>query len=121
MTTTRQHAVAAGRYRIVLSSFVALAIVAGGALYFGWRTPPQMGSSQDVFTAVDALFTAIGNQDAKRLGECESRLRAANEAGKLPSPAWDYIRRVIAQARSGGWRPAAETLYKFMLAQQRKL
>ena len=121
MTITEQDLRAAHRNRIALFTFGALTIAAGSVLYFGLRTPPQMGTSRDVFTTVDALFTAIGNQDEKQLGDCERRLLAAKDAGKLPSPAWNYLSNVIAQAKSGRWRPAAESLYKFMLGQQRKV
>ncbi|HEY1380329.1 MAG TPA: hypothetical protein VGF55_26235 [Gemmataceae bacterium] len=94
--------------------------VAGVVLaVLGLRSPPQMGADPDVFRTVDALFTAVTGRDERRLGECEHRLRGLRDAGALPPAAADYLDGVIRQARAGDWRPAAERLYKFMIAQRR--
>jgi hypothetical protein len=79
-----------------------------------------MGADEDVFKNVDALYTAVRNQDEKRLGECEQRLQADRDAGKLPPAAAGYLDSVIRQARAGRWEPAAQSLYDFMRAQRRE-
>ena len=99
-----------------------------GALAFGFvvvlvvnlRTPPQMGPDEAVFHTVDALYTAVRNQDEKQLAACEARLKGYREAGQLPKASADYLDGVIAKARGGGWDAAARRLYEFMLVQRRE-
>jgi hypothetical protein len=79
-----------------------------------------MGTSEQVFNTVDALYTAVRNEDEKRLGECEQRLRGYREAGKLPPDAADTLDGIIATAQKGRWRSAAESLYEFMKGQRRE-
>jgi len=85
-----------------------------------WTRPPQMGADEEVFRDVDALFTAVTARDEKLLGECEQRLRAHRDSGKLPRGASDYLDGVIKKARAGRWEAAAEKLYDFMRAQRRE-
>jgi hypothetical protein len=85
-----------------------------------WTRPPQMGPDEDVFTTVDALYTAVRARDERLLADCEKRLCAYRQAGKLPAQAADHLDGVIAKARDGRWQPAAERLYDFMMAQRRE-
>ena len=95
-------------------------LVAGLAgLAWGFQSPPQLGHDEEVFQTVDALFTALTSRDLRRLEDCEQRLQFQRETGRLPVPAARSLERVIAQARRGEWRPAAERLYRFMHAQRR--
>lgn len=103
---------------IVLGSLGAISAVVGAVLAF--TRPPQMGPAEDVFKTVDALYTAVRNQDARRLGECEKRLHGYRDAGKLPIGAASHLDGVIARARDGKWESAAEKLYTFMMAQKRE-
>lgn len=117
MATTERPA---GRNR---AAWVALGVLAVGAIVLAvahFRRPPQMGADEEVFRTVDALFTAVTARDEKRLGECERRLRACRDAGKMPPEPADYLDGVIARARGGRWESAAERLYDFMLAQRRE-
>lgn len=98
---------------------VAVAVIAVG-LFFYFSRPPQMGTSEDVFNTVDALYTAVRSRDEKRLGECERRLAGYRAAGKLPTDAAERLDRIIGKARGGSWDTAAERLYEFMLAQRRE-
>lgn len=82
--------------------------------------PPQMGADEDTFQTVDALYTAVRNQDEKRLTECAGRLSGYRDAGKLPTAAADELDAIIGQARGGGWDAATRRLYDFMLAQRRE-
>jgi hypothetical protein len=68
---------------------------------------------------VDALFTAVTARDEKLLAQCEQRLHAYRDAGKLPQSAARHLDGVIATARAGSWRPAAERLYSFIQRQRR--
>src|SRR5262245_5205628 len=96
------------------------AAVAAVVLYAFLTRPPQMGASEEVFHTVDALYTAVRNHDERRLGECEQRLKGYLDEGKLPPAASRSLDGIIRQARSGSWQPAAEGLYRFMLAQRRE-
>jgi hypothetical protein len=99
-----------------LSAFGAAAVA---IVVLIWSRPPQMGPDEDVFTAVDALYTAVRARDERLLADCEKRLSAYRRAGKLPAEAADHLDGVIAKARGGAWQSAAERLYDFMMAQRR--
>jgi hypothetical protein len=108
------------RERIALMILAGCALVIGGIVLFVYlNRPPQMGTSEEVFKTVDALYTAVRNQDEKRLGECAQRLRGYRDTGKLPPAAADALDAIIRKAQSGSWQSAAERLYTFMLAQRR--
>ncbi len=101
---------------IILGTLVAVCVV---AILFIRSRPPQMGADGEVFTSVDALFTAVTAHDEKLLNQCDQRLHALRDAGKLPPNAWAYLDGVIKKSRAGRWQSAAETLYDFMMAQRR--
>lgn len=98
---------------------IAGALALGACWFAWWRIPSQMGSDGEVFAAVDALFTAVTARDANLLGQCEERLQALRQNGKLPANAASYLGGIVAQARAGRWEPAAQSLYDFMLRQRR--
>jgi hypothetical protein len=78
-----------------------------------------MGTDEEAFKTVDALFTAITARDRDLLARCESRLDAARNAGRLPPEAADHLAGIIKEARAGRWESAAQRLYDFMKAQRR--
>jgi hypothetical protein len=84
------------------------------------RSPPQLPPDAEVFKTVDALFTAVTAQSDTHLTACEQRLAAYKERGLLPPAAAKRLERVIATARAGEWREAAERLYDFMQGQRRQ-
>ena len=102
-----------------LTVSMVLAGVAAAGWLFWFGRPPQIGSDEEVFNTVDALFTAVRARDERLLGECEQRLHKCGSDGKLPTEAAGYLDEVIGTARAGKWRSAAETLYHFMKAQRR--
>lgn len=109
------------RERLAVGVLVGLVALVGGlAAYHFLSRPPQMGADDEVFDTVDALYTAVGSRDEKRLGQCEQRLNSYRDAGKLPAEPAEYLAGVIATARGGGWESAAKRLYDFMLAQRRE-
>jgi hypothetical protein len=107
------------RTRILALSLAAVGTAAVAILVLALSRPPQMGPDEDVFTTVDALYTAVRARDERRLSQCEQRLIAYRQAGKLPPAAADHLDGVIATARGGAWQSAAERLYEFMIAQRR--
>jgi len=96
-----------------------LALIIGVRTWLSFRSPPQLPPSAEVFTTVDALFTAVTAHDEKRLTACEQRLEKFKTAGSLPTPAAKRLDGVIATARAGQWETAAKRLYDFMHGQRR--
>jgi hypothetical protein len=97
-----------------------LVVVSIVLLVWGLRRPPQMGTDEEVFKTVDALFTAVTARDEKLLTHCEQRLTTYKEAGSLPPKAAAHLDGIVRQARAGRWEPAAQSLYDFMIAQRRE-
>lgn len=102
-------------------------LLAGAMVLFGgyyawskWDRTPQIGTDEAVFNTVDALFTAVTTKDTKRLEQCASRLAEYRRAGRLPEASAELLDSIIAEARKGGWKPAAERLYDVMLSQRRE-
>jgi hypothetical protein len=106
--------------RVAVGAAVVLVLAGGAALAAWWGRPPQMGTDEEAFAAVDALFTAVTARDERLLADCETRLHALRDGGKLPETAAEHLDRVIARARAGKWEPAAEQLHAFMAAQKRE-
>ena len=102
----------------VLAGLLTVAVVVAVIVYRS--SQPQMGTSEEAFNTVDALYTAVRNRDEKRVTECEQRLKAHRAAGKLPPDAADTLAAIIAKARGGAWDAATERLYDFMRAQRRE-
>lgn len=107
------------RNKIGLSSLTLLVLIGAARLWCGFRSPPQLPPSEEVFKSVDALFTAVTSRDESRLSSCEQRLERYHQTAKLPDPAWKRLKGVIATARSGQWESAARRLYDFMQGQRR--
>ncbi len=104
--------------KYALAGIVGSVVLVAALKY--WNRPPQMGTSEQAFKTVDALYTAVRSRDERRLTECEGRLKSYRQAGQLPAAAANALDGIIARARSGAWQPAAERLYDFMLAQRRE-
>lgn len=85
-----------------------------------WGKPPQIGADKEAAKTVDALFTAFTSRNTTQVGQCEERLHALKDAGKLPHHAADYLDGLIKTARGGNWRGAAHKLFDFMKAQRRE-
>lgn len=101
-------------------ALAAVAVVLVIVLVLSLRTPPQMGPDEEVFNTVDALYTAVRNQDDGQLTACEAKLNGYRDAGKLPTSAAESLAGIIAQSRGGNWESAAKRLYDFMAAQKRE-
>lgn len=104
---------------------VAAVVVAGAAglcvlawLFMWWSSrPPQIGASEEVSEAIDALFTSVTARDEKLLADCQRRLVALRDAGKLPAQAATYLDNIISRAHAGRWESSAQSLYDFVRAQ----
>jgi hypothetical protein len=107
------------RRAVIAAGIVSLGVVLL-SLFVSCTRPPQIGADEEVFKTVDALFTAVTARDEKLLGQCQQRLDALKDAGKLPDDASEYLDGIIRKAHKGRWESAAEKLYAFMSAQRRE-
>jgi hypothetical protein len=103
---------------------VAIGVVAAGLLLLGiryawWGQPPQVGGDKESIKVVDALYTAVTSHSPTRLAQCEERLHALRDEGKLPRRTADYLDGLIATAQGGDWQRATHKLFDFMRAQRR--
>jgi len=103
---------------LLVGSLAVVGIIALLVVYS--QRPPQLGADDRVFRTVDALFTAVTAHDENLVRQCEQRLHACRDDGKLPPKAAAYLDRVIAKSRDGHWDLAAKSLYDFMTAQRRE-
>ena len=102
------------------SRIVPPGLVAGALLMLGGCAgPPQMGLDREVFTTVDALYTAVGIKDLKQVERCDKTFRELHGAGKLPESAFRSLESIISRARDGSWESAASDLRWFMKGQKR--
>lgn len=60
--------------------------------------------------AIDALYTAVTSRRPELVDTCEQRLKDLEASGKLPVATSRDLKRIIEQARSQQWQPAAERL-----------
>lgn len=99
---------------------LGIGVVAIAAIIvLSWRSEPQMGTHEESYRTVDALYTAVRNRDAKGRDAAEVRLIAYREAGAFPANASKRLREIIALTRQGEWELATRKLYAFMNAQRR--
>lgn len=99
----------------------ATAIMALGAAFLVWglrRAEPQLTVDEDVFTTVDALFTAVTSRDPRRLDDCQTRLKQYRVDQRVPAAAARVLESVCEQARAGQWESASQRLYDFIFAQR---
>jgi hypothetical protein len=103
---------------VTVLSLLVMALAA--RIWLGSRSQPQLPASAEVFTTVDALFTAVTAHDQHQLTACEQRLDKYKTAGTLPASAAKKLNTVISSARAGQWESAGQRLYAFMLGQRRE-
>ncbi len=80
---------------------------------------PQVLNNEEVFTSLDALWTAVTSQKLERLQSASDRLQELRDSGDLSESGWNAISPIIEQASSGQWEPAARRLKKFIRAQRK--
>jgi hypothetical protein len=120
MAITKELKASANQTRVGWNVFAAFVLIAAIAVVLiARKRPPQMGADPKVMNTVDALYTAVRNQDETRVTECERRLHGYRDAGMLPKKAAEHLDEVIAMTRAGKWDPAARRLYDFMMVQRR--
>ena len=84
----------------------------------GCGGPAQIGSDEDAVKAVDALYTAVSTRRINLLDDCAAKIEQLHSTGKLPDVAFNQLKPLIAEARSGKWETSLRKLYDFMRGQR---
>lgn len=92
---------------------VALCLSTGGC------SPPQVLQNDECLAAVDALWTAVTARRTDLLDQAEAELERLYDAGSIPADGNAELGKIIDQAKSGEWEPAARRLKKFIQGQRR--
>ena len=107
--------------RIWIAAAALAAVVATCAAWSWWdREPPQMGSSDEVFAAVDGLFTAVNARSETLLDQSDARLQKLAGSGQLTAEAASFLTALISECRAGEWADSARKLHGFMWVQRRE-
>ncbi|WZO98925.1 hypothetical protein EP7_000516 [Isosphaeraceae bacterium EP7] len=83
----------------------------------GCGRAPAIGPDKEVFTTIDALYTAVSMKDAGQLERNATSLNRFHEAGRLPDGAHEALAAIVFEAKGGEWEPARQKLRDFMLDQ----
>lgn len=102
--------VVAGRKLVVL---LGLLLVIAGC------RPAQIGPSDEVLGAVDALYTAIASRRVELLDKSASRIEELHTSGELPDAAHRQLKSYIEKSRAGKWDAAIRELHEFIRGQRR--
>lgn len=79
----------------------------------------QIGTDEEAFSEVDALYTAVTTRRTDLLSDSKARLASLRDDGRLPEAALAQLQPVIAQAEKGEWKVGAENLYIFIRHQRK--
>lgn len=107
------------RLRLFTSGYVAVGLLLAALVCGGCGRPPQMADDPECFSAVDALWTAIGSRKSDLLADSEARIKALHDKQSLGDPSYEVLAQVIDQAKTGEWSAARAKLRKFMEGQRR--
>ena len=121
MRTTRRVATPERRRNTLLLILGMLALGLVAVFIFRRGSPPQIGNDEKVFTAVEALFTAVGAHDQHLLDKCATNLDGLTKAGKLPGDVSATLTNILVKARDGNWQDADLDLRWFMKGQRRTI
>ena len=84
----------------------------------GCGGPSQIGSDEEALKAVDALYTAVSTRRIDLVEACAVRINVLHSTGKLPDAAFNQLKPLISEARSGNWETSLRKLYDFMRGQR---
>ena len=120
MKTTKQVATPERRRNTLLLILGVLALGLIALLIFPQRSPPQIGNDEKVFTAVEALFTAVGAHDQHLLENSATNLDGLHKSRKVARRCFRDTDAISSlKARSGSWQDADLDLRWFMKGQRR--
>lgn len=96
-----------------------LMALAGLLLMVAGCRPAQIGPSDEVLGAVDALYTAIASRRVELLDKSASRIEELHTSGELPDAAHRQLKAYIEKSRAGKWDVAIRELHEFIRGQRR--
>lgn len=85
----------------------------------GCGRPAQMGTSDEVMGAVDALYTAVASRRPELLEQSAAKIEALHTSGELADAPYRQIKTYIDEARAGKWESAIRQLHEFIRGQRR--
>jgi len=94
-------------------------ILGGLLLMLAGCRPAQIGPSDEVLGAVDALYTAIASRRMELLDKSATRLDELRTNGELPEAAHRQLKSYVEKARAGKWDAAIRELHEFIRGQRR--
>lgn len=86
----------------------------------GCGRPAQIGASEDVLAAVDALYTAVASKRIELLEKSALRIEELHKQGELPEPAYRQLKSFVEESRAGQWDGAVRKLHEFIRGQRRQ-
>ncbi len=89
-------------------------------LFAGCMRPPQIVTSEEGMTAVDALWTAVTARRADLLAQSKERITQMHSSGVLDGDAFEMLSGIIKAAEAGHWEKAAKNLKWFIQGQRAK-
>lgn len=104
-----------GYFRLLAPGLLLLPLIGSVGCY-----TPQVMADEEVFTSLDALWTAVTSRKMDRLQEVTNRLIDLREAGKLSSSGWRAVEPILQCAFEEKWETAAKRLKQFIQAQRRE-
>ena len=88
-------------------------------LLTGCGRPAQIGTSDEVLSAVDALYTAIAARRPDLLDKSAARIEELRANGELPDDAHRQLKTFVEESRAGKWQDAIRKLHEFIRGQRR--
>lgn len=101
------------------SQAVLISLMMGMLLTVGCGRPAQIGASDEVLSAVDALYTAIAARRTDLLDKSAARIEELRASGELPDAAHRQLKSYIEESRAGKWADAVRKLHDFIRSQRR--
>ena len=89
-------------------------------LLIGCGRPAQIGASEDVLAAVDALYTAVASKRIELLEKSALRIEELHKQGELSEPAYRQLKSFVEDSRAGQWDQAVHKLHEFIRGQRRQ-
>ncbi len=96
---------------------ISLVLISGLSMS-GCSTPQVLGN-EEVYTSLDALWTAVTSRNLDRVQEVTNELIRLRDEGGLSKEGWGAIEPILQQAFAEKWEPAARSLKKFIGAQRK--
>ena len=102
---------------ITTLSLISLILISG--LSIRGCSTPQVLENENVYSSLDALWTAVTSRKLDRVQDVTNDLIQLRDDGELSKAGWNAIKPILQQALAEKWEPAAHNLKKFINAQRK--